>query len=620
VDPPTDPATGNAANIWCAGNALLPDGRVVVTGGNLAYATGTTNYKGLNKVYTFNPWSEKWVEQPHMAHGRWYPSQVLMPNGEMLIMSGFDENGVSNKDVEIFRPDPNLDGSGGTVRKIGRRGGANEPPDGGLYPHLFWMPSGRIFVAGPEKTDNWFLHSPVGQSWTSLVGHWDSVAQPSTRVWGTGVLVPQTAAGSRKVELIGGSDPQRDAMGKAVNATPKSSTETYTETGPNAWTAGAAMNVARSHLNTVQLPDLSMVSIGGGLGSKQGDQYAVSATGAERRVDLYSPATNSWHLGAAQVEARAYHSTALLLPDATVVSAGDDFNGAPTAANPTGAGTGVDSDTAEVYEPPYLFNADGSHAARPTISSAPDFVAWGQRFDVGTPNADVSKAVLVAPGATTHANDMSQRVVPLAFAKEPGGVKLTAPPAPNNSADVALPGYYMLFLLNDRGVPSVARWMSLSWNPVPKRTAPVWPLPPSPQLATGLLPALGTSTSPGKSKDATGPSILFSRAGLNARRGLISGQVSDASGVRSVSVALGRPGRRCRWWSRRRKRLSRAASCKRPAWIAARLSRKGSKTTWTVALHKRVPRGRYVVALRAVDSRGNVTSRIAGAAVKVSVR
>jgi hypothetical protein len=409
-------------------------------------------------------------------------------------------------------------------------------------------------------------------------------------------------------------------MGKAVNATPKSSTETYTETGPNAWTAGAAMNVARSHLNTVQLPDLSMVSIGGGLGSKQGDQYAVSATGAERRVDLYSPATNSWHLGAAQVEARAYHSTALLLPDATVVSAGDDFNGAPTAANPTGAGTGVDSDTAEVYEPPYLFNADGSHAARPTISSAPDFVAWGQRFDVGTPNADVSKAVLVAPGATTHANDMSQRVVPLAFAKEPGGVKLTAPPAPNNSADVALPGYYMLFLLNDRGVPSVARWMSLSWNPVPKRTAPVWPLPPSPQLATGLLPALGTSTSPGKSKDATGPSILFSRAGLNARRGLISGQVSDASGVRSVSVALGRPGRRCRWWSRRRKRLSRAASCKRPAWIAARLSRKGSKTTWTVALHKRVPRGRYVVALRAVDSRGNVTSRIAGAAVKVSVR
>src|SRR3954471_5212709 len=427
VDPPVDPRTGQPANIWCAGNALLPDGRVVVTGGNLAYATATTNYKGLDKVYTFNPWSETWVEQPHMGHGRWYPSQVLMPDGRMLIMSGFNENAQSNREVEIFSPDPNLDGPNGTIRKIGERGGANEPPDGGLYPHLFWMPSGRIFVAGPEQTDNWFLHSPPPADktqWTTLVGRWDSVAPPQTRVWGTGVLLPETPAGSHKVELIGGADVTRDAKGKVTNGTPRNTTEAYTEAGANSWAAGAPMNVARAHLNTVQLPDLSMVSVGGGLGSKDGDQYAVSDSGAERRVDLYDPATNEWRLGAEQIEARAYHSTALLLPDATVVSAGDDFNGAPTATNPSGTGTGTDSDTAEIYEPPYLFNEDGSRAQRPTITDAPDWIHFGSDFEVASPD-NVTKAVLVAPGATTHANDMNQRVVPLALTKQAGGVRLT---------------------------------------------------------------------------------------------------------------------------------------------------------------------------------------------------
>ena len=79
VDPPLwrDPADGRLkpANIWCGGTSFLADGRVLVTGGNLAYSTESSNYKGLNKVYTFNPWAERWTEQPDMRDGRWYPSQ-----------------------------------------------------------------------------------------------------------------------------------------------------------------------------------------------------------------------------------------------------------------------------------------------------------------------------------------------------------------------------------------------------------------------------------------------------------------------------------------------------------------------------------------------------------------
>ena len=45
VDPPVNPQTGQPANIWCSGQSLLADGRVLVTGGNLAYGNGTPRYR-----------------------------------------------------------------------------------------------------------------------------------------------------------------------------------------------------------------------------------------------------------------------------------------------------------------------------------------------------------------------------------------------------------------------------------------------------------------------------------------------------------------------------------------------------------------------------------------------
>ena len=105
VDPPLwrDPADGQLkpANIWCAGQTFLEDGRVLVVGGNLGYSN-VLDFKGLNKAYTFNPWNETWTEQPDMAHGRWYPTAYRLPDGRVVIMAGRDETGVtpgnSNKD------------------------------------------------------------------------------------------------------------------------------------------------------------------------------------------------------------------------------------------------------------------------------------------------------------------------------------------------------------------------------------------------------------------------------------------------------------------------------------------------------------------------------------------
>ena len=158
VDPPLwlDPADGELkpANIWCSGQTLLADGRVLVAGGNLAYSQDRVypyDFKGLNKVYTFNPFNETWTEQPEMRHGRWYPTTTLLPNGSALILDGLDETGDNpnnlNPDVEVFNPTlgPRRPGHHEPDRHHGRTGAKPRPP-AACYPHVFSMPAGRVLV------------------------------------------------------------------------------------------------------------------------------------------------------------------------------------------------------------------------------------------------------------------------------------------------------------------------------------------------------------------------------------------------------------------------------------------------------------------------------------------
>ena len=364
-----------------------------------------------------------------------------------MVVSGLDESGAGfqrNPDVELFTPSADMNGRG-TVSLLGTLGGAGQPPIGGLYPHMFAMPSGRTLVAGPFPEDSWSFNPPGA---TNSFTWQDFPGSSRDRLWGTGVLVPGGTDGSTRVMQLGGSAPPTITSTTTDIAVP--TTEIFDDANPSAgWQADSSMQVGRGHHNTVLLPDGSMVTVGGGVGIRNGDQWEADA--AQRQVELRDPATGAWRLGAAQAESRAYHSTALLLPDGRVVSAGDDVNG------------GTAKDTAEIYEPPYLFKG-----ARPAITAAPRNVRFATSFNVGTPNTNVTGAALVAPGATTHANDMNQRYIPLTVAQRAGGVTLTAPANP----DVATPGYYMLFLLNDRGVPSVARFVSLGFVDDPPPTDP----------------------------------------------------------------------------------------------------------------------------------------------------
>jgi galactose oxidase-like protein len=501
VNPPTDPATGMPVNIWCAGNSLLADGEVLVTGGNLKYFNaGQNSYEGLKHVYTFDPFTETWTQQPDMAHGRWYPSQLLMPDGRTFIMGGLDEtgNGTKNQDLELFTPGTGP-GDQGTISFLGPPGVLGDngaPPIGDYYPHLFWMPNGRGLVAGPYTTDSWWFAppgDPATLSWSDLPNSHRS------RVWGTAVMVPGGPDGSTKVVQLGGSDkPAADAMG-SPDALAASSAELFDEDNPlNGWqetTTGNpfALNEPRSHANTLLLPDGSMAEVGGGWGTTDNTtdsgapgQWAADAF--HKQIELWDPATQMWRLGPAQREFRAYHSTAVLLPDARIVSAGDDYNGR------FGDDRDFTQDSAEIYEPPYLFDSNDNLAARPAITSAPSQIEPGQGFDIttGTNTPAATKAVLMGPGADTHAVDMSQRYVPLQVTGQATGrLSVLAPP----SVNVAPPGYYMLFVLDANGTPSVAAWVQVVAH-LPVSSPPATPAPP----ATTTPPPVAKKTLPRRPK------------------------------------------------------------------------------------------------------------------------
>ena len=72
-----------------------PSGEVLLTGGNLAYPSGPgTDFAGLNTIYSFDPWTRRWTEQPRMRQGRWYPTQVELADGRTVVVAGYDESGA----------------------------------------------------------------------------------------------------------------------------------------------------------------------------------------------------------------------------------------------------------------------------------------------------------------------------------------------------------------------------------------------------------------------------------------------------------------------------------------------------------------------------------------------
>ena len=183
-----------------------------------------------------------------------------------------------------------------------------------------------------------------------------------------------------------------------------------------------------------------MVSGGSGVGNK--------LTNVAYNAEIWDPATGKWTLQAAAQKPRLYHSIALLLPDASVLTAG---GGAPGP---------VKNLNGEIFYPPYLWKADGSGlASRPSIKNAPGTVVLGREFDVTVGSGDSIKRVTwVRHGSVTHSFDAATSFTALSFIQNGTNLALTAP----KNANMATPGYWMMFVINQNGVPSVAKTLHVT--------------------------------------------------------------------------------------------------------------------------------------------------------------
>jgi PKD repeat protein len=344
-----------------------------------------------------------------------------------MAMSGLTLSGGTSRTVEIYDVKTAAGWSAPTSVPF-------TPP---LYPRVFVLPNGNVFYTGQgsgTNTANAYLFNPSTKTWTA------SATSTRNRTYGSSVLLPLVPpAYVPRVMYFGGGNP-----GTATTDIIDLSAATP------AWTPGPNMSAARIQMNAVILPNGKILAEGGSLNNESPDGQGKSA-------DLYDPASNKMSSAGTAAYARLYHSTALLLPDATVVSMG---------SNPGGRGSYEPA--MEIYTPPYLYDANDELITnkRPQITalsfSGP--IGYNKPFQVSyNASSQIASAVLVRPGSSTHATDMDQRLISLcggalACTASNDTLSLTTPP----NGNIAPPGYYMLFLLDSSGVPSVAEFIQLT--------------------------------------------------------------------------------------------------------------------------------------------------------------
>jgi plastocyanin len=390
------------SQIFCSGQVVLGDGRILVVGGH------NGGEVGIKDVNIFDPATRNWTLAANMKFARWYPGATELADGRVLALSGNSVPGSWSNTPEVYNPANNtwtsLAVSTADVKE-------------GEYPLSYQLPNGKVFIIAPS---------------TGLTRLLDVGAQTyGASGLATAPLINGSAAMYRpgKILYSGGGPLNGSSVTTAAVVDMNAATP--------AWRTVAPMAAPRYEHNLTVLPTGQVLAVGG---TPDVDQTSHNGS---RAAELWDPATEGWTTMAVERDIRQYHSTSVLLPDGRVLSAGGGR-----------WSTAIDYLTAEIYSPPYLFKGP-----RPIISAAPATTTYGGNIGVDTPDAaSIASVSLTSLGANTHTSDMDTRYIDLTFTSSPTGLNVIAPA----NATIAPPGFYLLWIVNANGVPSFARTIQIT--------------------------------------------------------------------------------------------------------------------------------------------------------------
>ena len=404
-------------DMFCPGISRDVNGRLIVTGGSNAPKTSIYNQVG-------NVWSIG----AEMNTARGYQSSTTCSDGRIFTVGGSWSGGRGGKDGEIYDPatdswtslpdcpvEPIL-----TDDKQGVYRADN-------HAWLFGWKDGFVFQAGPSDAMHWY-----GTNGTGSITEAGSRAGNPDSMCGNAIMYD---AVDGKILTVGGSINYQNSPGTTAAHI---ITIDDPETNPNV-SEISSMAFNRMFANGVALPDGTVFVVGG-----QEVGLPFSDEGAHYTPELFDPVTNSFTSLVANTIPRTYHSVAVLMADGTVFVGGGGLCGDCSTNH-------LD---AQIYTPQYLLTASGAPASRPSINSVSSTsVKVGDSIAIGTDSA-IDLVALMRYGSNTHSVDTDQRRIPLEPTTNGTTTYMVTIP---DDAGVALPGRYMLFVLDAAGVPSVSR-------------------------------------------------------------------------------------------------------------------------------------------------------------------
>ena len=422
----------NTQEMYCSAHTLLPDGRVFEFGGHDGNGGVIDNIYGKDQASIFDFDTKTWEPQQSMSQARWYPTAVTLGNGEVMAIGGI--HGTAAEEANIFKPEIFNGSEWRTLNNVDYSGRllANDAIFQHTYPYVHLVSDGRVFWSGWDKEMAYIDLTGNGQ-WGQI-----HTREDIFRNWAAPIMYRQD-----KIMLIGGIAPHVDGNPNQMNAFgyATNTVQLIDLTGdtPDSRRTNS-MIYTRADADGTLLANGEVFINGGNAYHLLGDNPTKIFV-----PEIWNPNTEEWRLAAQADKPRGYHSSSLLLPDGRVWTAGGECGDDCT-----------DGMTAQVYNPPYLFKQDGSgeFATRPVLESVDEQISYAKPFSATvSSNNGVSKVNLIRLGSTTHHFNFEQRFIELDYQKDGDSLTLQAPAHGN----LAPPGFYMLFVLDDNGVPAIAK-------------------------------------------------------------------------------------------------------------------------------------------------------------------